>query len=382
MTTQRRQHGEGSLFYSEAAGRWIGFVDLGRDGAGKRRRAKVTGRTKAEARAKLSAALRKVEDGVPVGDQRTTVADLLESWLANPPAQAESGNTIAVYEWAINKHLIPALGHKRLRDLTPDDVESMLAAKAADGMAKASLARIRSVLVRALRQAERRGAIARNVAELVDTPAGSVRKSRSLTVEQAAALLEAAKGDRLEAAIVTGLMCGLRPGELLGLTWSCVDLEVGTLTVRRALLRHGSDLVLGDVKTSTSRRTLRMPSPVVDALRALKRDQASERLAAAAWSDQDLVFSTGVGTPVDPANLRRTFSRLTTKANLGHWHPHELRHSAASILSAAGVRIEEIADLLGHESIRVTSQVYRHLLTPEIVAAVEPMEAAFGGTAS
>jgi integrase len=376
--TQRRAAGEDSLFFSETQQRWIGFVDRGRDANGKRRRIKVSGRTKLEAKNKLKAVRKAIDDGLPVGEPRTTMTDLFDAWLANPPAQVKSPNTLAIHKWAIAVHLKPALGARRVRDLSVDDVETVLASLAAAGMSKASMSRIRSVLTRVLRRAEQRGVVARNVAALTETPNGKVRKSRSLDVQQAEALLVAAKDDRLEAAVITGLMCGLRPGELLGLTWPCVDLDEGTLTVRYALLRDGSELVLGDVKTATSRRTLRMPAPVIEALKSLKRSQAAERLAAAVWDERDLVFTTKIGTPVDPSNLRRTFARLTEKAKLGHWHPHELRHSAASILSASGVPLEQIADVLGHESVRVTSQVYRHLLTPEIVAAVEPMERMFG----
>ena len=87
----------------------------------------------------------------------------------------------------------------------------------------------------------------------------------------------------------------------------------------------------------------------------------------ALWSNpDDLVFTTTVGGPIDPNNLRRTFAGITESAGLGHWHPHELRHSAASILSAAGVPLERIADVLGHDGTRMTAQIYRHAVAPTI----------------
>ena len=97
-----------------------------------------------------------------------------------------------------------------------------------------------------------------------------------------------------------------------------------------------------------------------------------------AWHDARLVFATGVGTLLDPANLRRDLRRVTEQAGLGRWHPHELRHSAASLLSAAGVPLEEVADVLGHASTRVTSQTYRHATTPTVEAGADPMERLFG----
>jgi integrase len=375
---QRRGKGEGSLFFSEAAGRWIGFVDTGYDANGKRRRVKITGRTRAEARTKLSAARKTMETGAAPVDQRMTVGECLDYWLAHLPPSVRSVNTIDNLHWAIDLHLKPALGKRRLRDLSPDDVDKMLRDEAAAGLSRSSLVRIHNALTRALRNAERRGKINRNVATLVDVPAGPMKKSRSLTVEQAARLLAAAEGDRLAALYKTGLMLGLRPGELLGLFWIDVDLEAGVLRVTRTLKRERNELSIGEPKTAGSRRALTMPVPVLDALRLHRTQQGAEKLSAPAWENDDLVFTTIIGTPLDPSNLRRGFARLTKDAGLGHWHPHELRHSAASILSAGGVPIEQIADILGHAGTRTTSAVYRHLIEPTVRGAAAPMNALFG----
>ena len=377
MAQQRRDKGEGSLFYSETQGRWLGFVDAGYDASGKRRRVKVSARTKAEARAKLAAVRKSVDAGV-AGDQRTTVGDWLDQWVSQLPSSVKSVNTVDNIKWVVDLHLKPGIGGRRLRDLTPDDVDKLLRGKAAAGMSRSSLVRMHSVLKRALRLAERRGKLSRNVAALVDVPDGPARRSRSLTVLQARALLTAAKDDDLEALYVTGLMLGLRPGELLALAWADVDLDKQVLHVRRTLKRERGQLLLGDPKTPTSRRALRMPTPVVEALRAHRAKQSKVRLAAPVWQDNDLVFCTCVGTPLDPSNLRRGFARLTRAADLGHWHPHELRHSAASILSASGVPLEQIADVLGHAGTRTTATVYRHLIEPTVRHAAAPMELVFG----
>jgi integrase len=375
---QRRGKGEGSLFFSQAAGRWLGFVDVGFDATGKRRRVKISGRTRAEARAKLAVVRRTADAGAPHSDQRVTVGEWLDTWLTQLPPSVKSVNTIDNITWAVQHHLKPAIGARRLRDLSPDDIDAMLRAKAAAGMSRSSLVRLHNVLNRALRLAERRGKLSRNVAVLVDVPTGPMRRSRSLSIEQAKALLAAAEADPLEALYKTGLMLGLRPGELLGLTWDDIDFERGVLRVTKTLKRERGTLLLGDPKTGASRRALSMPAPVADALRAHKATQATARLAAATWDDRDLVFSTSIGRPLDPSNLRRGFSKLTEEAKIGHWHPHELRHSAASILSASGVPIEQIADVLGHAGSRTTEAVYRHLIEPTVRHAAAPMESLFG----
>ncbi|MCL2395983.1 MAG: site-specific integrase, partial [Acidimicrobiaceae bacterium] len=230
--------------------------------------------------------------------------------------------------------------------------------------------------------AERRGKVARNVARIAEMPAtGSTAGGhRSLTEEEAGTLLAAARGHRLEALFVTGLMLGLRPGELTGLRWTDVDLDRGRLTVEGSLKRERGQLRLGATKTLRSRRPLQIPEPVRVALRDHRKRQAAEQLyAGPAWQDRGLVFTTAVGTPIDPSNLRHTFGRLTERAGLGHWTPNELRHSAASLLSASGVPLEVIADVLGHASTRMLEQHYRHQVRPSIDAHVSVMEGLFGG---
>jgi len=122
-----------------------------------------------------------------------------------------------------------------------------------------------------------------------------------------------------------------------------------------------------------------MPSYVVEALRRHDLRQQAERLTAGrAWADLGLVFTTTLGSPIDPSNFRRDLAALTVRAGLGRWHPHELRHSAASLLSAAGVPLEQIADVLGHHGTRVTAEVYRHSVSPSVSAAAKPMDQLFG----
>ncbi len=192
-------------------------------------------------------------------------------------------------------------------------------------------------------------------------------------------LLTAVEGERLEAAIVCGLMLGLRPGELFGLPWSAIDFEETTLSVHQSLVRlHGNKLVIGAPKTDKSRRVLNMPQPVTTALKDHRQRQLAERLrGGAAWEDNGLVFPNELGGLMDPSNFRREFSKYTNKAGLGHWHPHEMRHSAASILAASGVPIQDVADVLGHATLRMTSEVYRHRITATADAAVAPMERLF-----
>jgi integrase len=191
-------------------------------------------------------------------------------------------------------------------------------------------------------------------------------------------LLEELDGHRLGALYLTMLGLGLRRGEALGLRWEDVDLDHASLVVRRALKYERRDgkaaLVLGEVKTVKSRRALNIPAPVVEALRRQRAKQASERLSVGeAWDDSGLVFTNGLGGPLDGRNVYRDFTSLCERIGLGRWHPHELRHSAASMMLAQGVPIEVVSDILGHSSIRMTADVYGHVLEPQREAAAEAM---------
>ena len=162
-------------------------------------------------------------------------------------------------------------------------------------------------------------AVDRNVARLVRPPRGPIRHGRSLTLDAARQLLAAAVGHRFEAVYVLMLVLGLRPGEALGLRWSDVDLDRGTLTVTQALKRGRHGLRVGPLKTRQSRRRVGLPAPALTALQRRLNDHASERAGAAnEWVDHDLVFTTRTGGPVDPPAVARhlvpcqaTFAALT-----------------------------------------------------------------------
>jgi integrase len=377
----RRGAGEGSIFKDPSSGRWRALVDVGADASGRRQRRKVSGRTRAEVLLKLREIQRDAEDGLAATGRHVTVAALAEEWLRHGSGEL-APSTLEVRTWAVRQHLVPALGARRVRQLSAEDVSLCLQDLALAGYSRASLDKVRGVLVQVLRHAERQGLVARNVAAIVPTPTGPRSEGRSLTVEQARALLEAADGHPLEAAFIVALTCGLRPGELLGLQWQDVDLDQGLLRVSRAVRRVGGAVQLGPTKTAGSRRQLRLPATGLEALRRHRARQIAQAdVMGEQWQDLGLVFPTSRGTLLDPANLRRALRTVTELAGLGRWHPHELRHSAASLLSAAGVPLEEVADVLGHTSTRVTSATYRHRTTPTVDAAAGPMEALFRSAA-
>jgi integrase len=304
-----------------------------------------------------------------------TVADTLRLWLDRglDRKKIRSQNTIDGLTWAVEKQLIPAIGAYRLRDLECEHVEDMLAGMAADGMSSSSLTRIHTTLTRALKWAQRRGKVYRNVSDLVETPVGTHRPSQALTVDQVQAVLDTAKDDRLEALWTLGLILGMRPGELAGLRWEDVDFDTGVISVMQSLKHSRGTLWQGDTKTRQSRRRFKALPVTLAALKSHRARQAAEKLKAGeVWTDTGLVFTTEIGTPIDPANLRRAFRALIKAAGVpdkqpteecpkpGHWHPHEMRHSAGSYMDHMGVPPKRIASILGHDGTRTTETVYIH----------------------
>ena len=202
--------------------------------------------------------------------------------------------------------------------------------------------------------------------------------------------LEAAAGYRFEAAVVLALAYGMRHGEVLGLRWSALDWKAGTLGVTHGVKRvkdrdassaRRTRLVVSELKTLKSRRTLSLTPELVASTGQHRARQAETQMAAGPlWQDHGLIFASEIGTPMDPDNFSHSFARLCERAGLGHWHPHELRHSGASLMLAQGTPLHVVSEVLGHASIAITKDVYGHLLEGDKQAAAESMSRAlFGG---
>ena len=242
-----------------------------------------------------------------------------------------------------------------------------------------TLSRLLSILRSSIRRAQARELVRRNVALLCDVPRGRAgRPSKSLTLDQAKALLAAAERTSMYAYIAVSLLTGARTEELRALTWSHLDLDSDppSIMVWRSVRRGG------ETKTPRSRRTLELPDRCVTALRAHRRQQAETRLRAGeSWVNLDLVFCTQHGSPLDAANVRRHFRAVARAAGLSadQWTPRELRHSFVSLLSNSGLPIEDISHLAGHSSTRVTEVVYRKELRPMLTKGARAMDAIFDG---
>lgn len=319
-----------------------------------------------------------------------TVGAWLDHWLVTViDGRVGSDNTRQNYRQIVRVHLEPAFGKVVLNKLTPEDVDRFLRRKARQGLGRSHIGRMRTLLADAFTHAERRGLVTRNAAALSVMPRTKPATARrSLTPDQARALLAAAQGERLEALIILGGSLGLRPGELTGLVWSDLDLvdDPATLTISGSMKRRpkaagkGYTLERGAVKHSKDGlRTVALSPRLVEALRAHRARQATERLQAGSlWQDHELIFCSEIGTPLDPSGLRRSFARIAKRAGVEGGFPYLLRHTAVSLLLDAGASIEEVADLLGDDP-RTLYRYYRHKVRPVASAALR-MEQVLSGS--
>lgn len=381
----KRGAGEGSIFKKQvrrASGKvdtyWVGELLTGRDAAGRRKVFRVYGKSRREVAEKLAKAQLDKGAGVLAEPSRETVGEFLSRWLQDSVKHSVRPRTFESYSLNVRRHLAPEIGHLALRKLTPGHVQRFYRKKLEEGLSPRTVQYLHAILHRALEQALRWGLAPRNVADAVDAPKPARREMQALTPEQADRFLEATRTDRLHALFALAVGCGLRQSELLGLAWSDVDLEAGRIQVQRQLqyLRRVGP-VLSEPKSARGRRSIALPAFVVEALRQHRKQQLGERLALGpAWQNEwNLVFVTQVGTPIEATNLVRHFKGLLRRAGLPEIRFHDLRHSCASLLLAAGEHPKVVQELLGHSNISLTLDSYSHVLPTLQKQAAAKMDA-------
>jgi integrase len=383
---RKRNAGEGSIF-ERADGRWCAQLDLGWEN-GKRRRRYIYGVTAAEVQDALLKARSDQAAGLPIAVERQTVAQFLDRWLEDSVKPSVRPATHQQYFQHVRLYLSPSLGRHRLSKLSPQHVQAFVNERLKIGLSPRTVQLSLVILRHALDSAVKWDLVGRNVATLVDSPKVQRHEITPLDPQQARRFLEAARGERLEALYSVALSLGLREGEALGLRWIDLDLDARQLSIRQCLQRIGGKrfgtgpgkLQFVEPKTDRSRRTLRMPDAIVRALRAHRVRQLEERLSAgSAWVENGLIFTTTIGTPLEPRSAVTDFKRILEKAALPlSIRFHDLRHSAASLLLAQGVQMRAIMELLGHSTIALTANTYSHVMPSMMQDMAEKMDAILG----
>jgi integrase len=340
----------------------------------------VYGKTRAEAAAKLAELINKTAAGVPLAVKGWSVEAYADHWITDVVGPRLKPATLSSYRATLRLHILPTLGRAKLQTLRPVQVRKLLADKASSGLRPRSVQIIHGTLRTMLADAVREEVLERNVASLVRSPSVERDEVKPWSPAEASQFLAAAVRHRLHALFAVGVALGLRKGELLALRWSDVDLEAGVIYVRQNVQRLPEvGLVYGRPKSSKSRRTVPLPATSVKVLRVHRARQAAEALAlGSAWPDAGLVFTSTVGTVIEPRNLTRLFDQLTEKAGVRRIRFHDLRHTCASLLLAQGVPPRVVMDVLGHSQIAITMDLYAHVMPTALREAADAIDRALG----
>jgi integrase len=363
-------------------GAWELTIDMGRDAAtGKRiRRFHTVRGTRRDAEHELTARLHALATGTYIDVARVGVAQFMEKWLADYAKRAVAPRTYERYSEIVALHLNPSLGSLGLSQLRPAHIVAAERAWHEGGLSAATVLKFHRLLREALHHAVRWQMLAVNPADAVTPPRVERREMSVLSPDQAMALLAAASGTEFEAPITTALYSGLRLGELRGLRWRDVDLAAGRLSVQQTLQkRPGGGVVARQPKTHRSRRLVSLPMVLAEVLGDHRRRQVEARLAAGdAWEDADLVFTDALGRPIGETHLRLGFWRLLRQAGLPRIRLHDLRHTMATLMLAAGEHPKVVSERLGHSTIAITLDTYSHVLPGLQAAAAERMAVTLG----
>ena len=357
---RRNAIGEGTI-YRRKDGRYEAAAYF-LTASGQRKRFRLYGKTREEAHDKLVEAKQQAKRGNPLPDRSWRVDEYLDYWLTK---EWRRPLTRRRHESVVRLHIKPRLGQYRLNRLSVQIVQNFIDSLAADGVSVASVHQIRKVLSAALTYAVRQELLSRNVARLVELPEYRPAEGRHWTIDETIRFLEVARPDPLYPAFLLLSLYGLRRGEVLGIRWKDVDFEQGVLRIRQQIQRIDGRLQQVELKTKTSRRDEPLLPTAREVLLEQREMQAKARAdAGSEWQgtggDDELVFTTKTGRPVESHNLHRSFLRICQQHGLRRITIHGLRHSNATAQKNLQIHARDIQAILGHGDVRTTG-IYEHV---------------------
>lgn len=358
----------GENIYRRKDGRYEGRYVIGRTPDGRTRFGYVYGRQYSLVRRELL--LKKAErvQRQSVCTSRFTLQEWILQWLESEVLGSVRASSLQTYRNLLFRHLLPALGHYRLSEITPAEVRSFVTGLEESGLSGSTIRSVYRLLSSAMRSAMEAGFIVRNPCGRIRLQRTEQARQRVLTASEHRIIGDAAQMDR-DLPVLMSLYTGMRLGEVCALKWTDVDWARHTITVCRTAQRirsgGGTQLVTGAPKSALSGRVIPVPSFLM------------ERLHQLHLSQPDSAFIFGIGSrAAEPRTIQRRFSRLTRRLNIPGVHFHTLRHSYATRLLELGTDVKTVSALLGHSSAKTTLDFYAHSLIDQQRIAVQKLEAA------
>ena len=361
----RAASGSGSI-RQRADGTWEARLTVGTDpGTGKPIRKSVYGRSQAEARKRMTATQRAIDNGTYQAPDKTTVSQWLDTWMETFCAVKVKPLTFSSYAVAIKNHIKPSLGALRLQAVRGVHVQKLYNRMTADGLSAKTVKNVAAILHKAFSVAVKQGLMQANPCDAAELPKAMHKEITPLTDSEIPLFLKAIKGHPFEGAYALCLFAGLREGECLGLSWDQVNFEARRITISQQLQhekKRSAQYYIAPRTKSGKPRQIEPPEITFQYLRAERKRQTENRLAAGPlWSNPDnLVFTDELGRHLAISTFYKTFKRIVSSIGRPDARPHDLRHTAATVAIAAGADIKSVQDLLGHATASFTLNVYAH----------------------
>jgi len=399
----RRTKGDG-MIRQRPDGTWEGRIDLGTNPiTGKRNTKSVYAKSQKEVRNKMKLigqdpAEIVTPNGVYAKVENSEVPDIpfgewLDTWLTQYKAGRLTPSSYESYRIIIENHVKPAFGHIPISSITTDHIQRLINEKQEKGarkdgknkkLAASSVVKIKIVINASLKQAVKNRLIPHNPTEAVTPPRMPRCEIRILTPEEQDSLMSVLGGHRLEALFKLALATGMRKGELLALTWDCVDFQNRTISISKSANRvrnqetMKTEITVGGPKSESGYRTITMLPAVVPILeRHYELQQIEVEKAGSAYNKQRIVFCSNVGTYIEPRRINTTLEKLINAAGIEHINFHALRHTFASRALEAGIPAKVVQEMLGHADVAMTLNRYTHILKNTMHDEMQKMNAIF-----
>ena len=365
-STTRRAQGEGTI-RQRKDGTWEARYTLGRDpGTGKQIQKSVYGATQKDVRQKLQQIAQAIDEGTYFEPTKMTVAGWMNVWLKDYLGNVKTG-TVANYTRHVNNHIIPALGAVKLSALQPPQIQQLYNALQDKGLSAKTIKNLHGCIHKALDVAVRIGYLKTNPSEACILPRIVKKEIRPLDTPEISEFLDAIKGHKYEALFKVDMFTGLRSGEILGLTWDCVDFDAGTLYICKQLTpprMKGQKYAFGTPKNNKA-RTIRPAPYVMQVLQEYKIQQLEQRLhAGVAWDDggfPNLVFTNEFGKHLTQSGVWKMLQKVLRDSDIENLRFHDLRHTYAVTSIHSGDDIKTVQENLGHHTAAFTLDQYGHV---------------------
>ncbi|MCL1874115.1 MAG: site-specific integrase [Clostridiales bacterium] len=387
----RNAQGGGSI-RKRKDGRWEARYTTGRDpGTGKQVQKSVYGATQKEVRQKLQQATTAIDEGIFMEPSKMTVGNWLDLWMDEYTGNVKD-TTARSYKDNIRLHIKPALGAVPLQRLSPHTIQGFYNNLAENGhamqkgqknnapagLSAKSIRNIHAIFHKALKQALLVGYLKTNPTEGCILPRAEKKEMKIFQEDEVAAFMKAVEDHKNKALYLTKLFTGMRRGEVLGLTWDCVDFASGSILINKQLQRErikGGQLRLVPLKNDKQRRVT-PPDTVFQLLREHKCKQSETRLLVGpVWANKGLVFTNDVGGFLDADAVYKAYKRLLANNGLPDIRMHDLRHTAATLMLQNGDDIKTVQEALGHHTAAFTLDVYGHVTEKMKRYSADRMEA-------